>query len=103
MRTFDDIYNDFVIKNNPEFKYTFKELLQIFEREQSWLGHPLQLIRLREIQTEITGIRPGNCSGCNIEVLVNMVRWINRYEKEQKEKHDTNSNGGLRHRRKSKK
>lgn len=97
MRTFEQIYADIIADTGKRF--TIRQLLEIYERESDWVGTPEQLLQLREMSTEITGIRPGTCIGCNLEVLKNMARWTTNYEL----KHGTNSNGGVRHSRKSKK
>ena len=110
MRTYKDIYNDLCADTGH--RYTLKELLRIFEKESDWLGKTEQLLKLRELITEITGIRPGTCHGCNLDMLLNMLRWLNMYENEQNQSkpittneqlNGTNSNGGVRHSRKSKK
>ncbi len=97
MRTFEQIYSDIIADRG--LRFTLRQLLSIFENESDWVGAPEQLLQLREMSTEITGIRPGTCSGCNIEVLHNMNNWVKNYEA----KNGTNSNGGVRHSRKSKK
>ena len=81
MRTFEEIYILLTATNEGD-KFSLRELLTIFENENSWIGSAYQMMKLKEYQQEITGIRPGNCSGCNIEVMVNMIRWVNRYEQE---------------------
>ena len=80
MRTFEQIYTDLNTKTGEQ--YTIRELIGIFEHERSWIGSGLQLMRLREISHEITGIRVGNCSGCLVDMMTNMARWVNRYESE---------------------
>ena len=40
-------------------------------------------MKIKEIMLEITGVRPGNCSGCNIDTLRNMAKWLTNYEAEQ--------------------
>ena len=68
------------LNDKPQvYAYSLFQLLEIFENENSWIGHPLQMENLRQLSHEITGIRPGNCSGCNIEVLGNLIRWKNNY------------------------
>jgi hypothetical protein len=104
MRTYKSIYDDLCADTGA--KYTLKELLRIFERESDWLGKTEQLIKLRELVIEITGIRPGTCHGCNLDVLQNMLRFLNKYESENPInpiQNEPDSNGGVRHRRKSKK
>lgn len=82
MRTYEQIYNDLTTKTE---QYTLRELIRIFENENSWIGSTWQLMKLKEIHTEITGIRAGNCSGCNIDVMINMIRWVNKYEAEHQQ------------------
>ncbi len=79
MRTFQEIYADLEAVTE---QHSLVQLIKIFENENSWIGSAFQLMKLKEIYTEITGIRPGSCSGCNIDMLINMIRWVNRYEKE---------------------
>jgi len=82
LKTFEQIYQEIIFKDEHT-RYSLRELLNVFKNENSWIGQPNQLIKLKEIQHELTGIRPGGCSGCNIEVLMNMIRWVERYESEQ--------------------
>jgi hypothetical protein len=104
MRTYKDIYADLCADTGH--RHTLKELLQIFESNSEWIGKTEQLLRLRELILEITGIRPGTCPGCNLETLKNMLRFLNKYESENPInpiQNEPDSNGGVRHRRKSKK
>lgn len=80
MKIFEQIYSEMCDKKGRAFSH--KELIQIFEKESSWIGDSQQLLELRSLQFEITGIRPGNCSSCNLDVLKNMARWLNQYELE---------------------
>ncbi len=78
--SWEEIYE--LLKKDEGERFTLYQLLQIFINESDWVGQPQQLLKLKEIQTNLTGIRPGNCSGCNIEVLRNLARWLNNYEKD---------------------
>ena len=103
MRTYKDIYADLCADTGH--KHNLKELLRIFERESDWLGKTEQLLKLRELVTEITGIRPGTCHGCNLDVLQNMLRFLNKYESENPINPITNvtsGNGRVRYNRKPK-
>lgn len=83
MRTSAEIYAE--LKESTGKRFTLYELLLIFYNESDWVGETAQLIRLKEIVTEITGIRPGNCSGCNINVIRDMNRWVINYERQIQE------------------
>jgi hypothetical protein len=61
-------------------RFTILELLKIFDKESSWCGTNYQLIRIKEYSQEITGIRSGDCQGCMIQAMKNMVRFVNKYE-----------------------
>lgn len=78
MRTYDQIYES--LKESTGERFTLLELINIFKNESSWVGSPIQLVKLKELITEITGARPGNCNGCNIESMKNMVRFVTNYE-----------------------
>lgn len=82
MKTFDEIYQEIIFKDDT-IRYSMRELLHVFQTENSWIGQTHQLLSLKEFQHELTGIRPGGCSGCNIEVLQNMIRWVNKYESDK--------------------
>lgn len=45
-----------------------------------------QIKVLLSLQYEITGIRPGSCSGCIQDVLRNMNRWLQKNEPKQQTK-----------------
>lgn len=45
-----------------------------------------QIKILLSLQYEITGIRPGSCSGCIQDVLRNMNRWLQKNEPKQQTK-----------------
>jgi hypothetical protein len=78
--TYDEIYEKLAESTGERF--TLLECLKIWEKEGDWCGAGIQQMKIKELMTAITGIRPGNCSGCFIDALNNMVRWLNRYEKE---------------------
>lgn len=79
--TYQQIYEK--LQEKTDARFTLLELLNIFKNEHDWVGVPEQLIKLKELIHNITGVRPGNCSGCNINVLTDMCRWLTRYEQEQ--------------------
>lgn len=81
MRTYEEVYND-MINLKDENRFSIKECINIFQNEKSWVGTNQQLLELRSLQHELTGIRPGNCSNCNIDVMRNMIRWLTKYESE---------------------
>jgi len=80
MRRYEEIYNE--MQNTPFFdeRFTVLELIKIFDKESSWCGTNYQLIRIKEYSQEITGIRSGDCQGCMIQAIKNMVRFVNKYE-----------------------
>lgn len=78
--TYADIYAQ--MQEDTGDRFTLLQLIEIFRNESDWVGTPFQLMKLKELITNITGIRPGNCSGCNINVLVDLNRWVMNYEKE---------------------
>ena len=87
MRTYEEVYNDMnTLKNDNRF--TIKQCINAYMGETnpldkgSWNGTTQQLLELRSLQEELTGIRPGSCSNCNIEVMRNMIRWLTKYESE---------------------
>jgi hypothetical protein len=103
MRTYKDIYADLCADTGH--RHTLKELLKIFESNSEWIGKTEQLLRLRELILEITGIRPGTCPGCNLETLKNMLRFLNKYESENPinpTNNVTSGNGRVRYNRKPK-
>jgi len=78
--TYEDIYKQ--MNEDTGDRFTLLQLIEIFRNESDWVGTSFQLMKMKELLTNITGIRPGNCSGCNINVLVDMNRWVMNYEKE---------------------
>lgn len=77
--TFNEIYERFQEKHDGDL--TLNNLIDIFVEENSWIGTPFQLMKIKELSYLITGIRVGQCSGCAIDCLINMDRWINNYIK----------------------
>jgi hypothetical protein len=57
-------------------------LIKIFQNESDWVGQPQQLLEIKSLIHNITGIRPGGCSGCNINAISDMGRWLTNYEKQ---------------------
>ena len=79
MRTYEDIFNEL---NEPtDQRFTLYKVIDIFRKENDWVGSGFQFMKLAETVTEITGIRPGTCSGCKLNVLRDMARWVENYEK----------------------
>jgi hypothetical protein len=109
MRTWQAIYEDLTRQRIVD-RFTLRQLIKIFIEESDWIGTSEQLVQLKALQWEITGIRPGNCTGCNLDVLKNMTKWALKYEQENEiiidnrglvidwGKHNgTNSNDSVRH------
>lgn len=66
------------------FRYSIRELIHIFNHEQgNFPGEGQQVLMIKSYYHEITGIRPGECSNCNIATLMDVTRWVDRYEKER--------------------
>jgi hypothetical protein len=80
MKRFKEIYEE--MQSTPLFdeRFTILKLIKIFEEESSWCGTNYQLIRIKEYSQELTGIRSGDCQGCMIQAIKNMVRFVNKYE-----------------------
>lgn len=79
MKTFKEIY-DIIISDTGE-KYTIREVLRIFDSEGgNWVGSSNQLMTIGMLSYEITGIRIGECSGCKITAVRNLIRWLNTHE-----------------------
>ena len=85
MRTFEEIYNG--LKEIPDqARFSYLELIKTWANEPgTWNGNGFQMMKLKEWIFEITGVRPGNCSGCLRDMLDNWVRWVNQYEKDHPE------------------
>lgn len=82
MRTYEQIYNE----------ANASGIVAEFERYNTIIGDYLaqglntnavnlelskeQVALLTKLQFEITGIRPGSCSGCVQDVIKNMNRWL---------------------------
>lgn len=82
MRRYEQIYNEMQVKFAQDERFAVLELIKIFDNESSWCGTNYQLIRIKEYSEEITGIRSGDCQGCMIQAMKNMVRFVNKYELE---------------------
>jgi hypothetical protein len=82
MRRYEEIYNEMQGALLADERFTILELIKIFDNESSWCGTNYQLIRIKEYSQEITGIRSGDCQGCMIQAIKNMVRFVNKYELE---------------------
>ena len=81
MKTFEQIYNEMCNKGDHHF--SIREALTIFGTEDgNWVADRQQTLELQSMQLELTGIRPGTCSGCMVEVVKNMTRWVDKYEAE---------------------
>jgi hypothetical protein len=82
MRTYEQIYNE------AKSAGIVDELNRYNEFKQKYLSEGLntnsinielstnQLQLLAKLQFEITGIRPGSCSGCVQDIVKNMNRWL---------------------------
>lgn len=82
MRRYKEIYEEMQSTPLINERFTILELIQMFDKESSWCGTNFQLIRIKEYSQEITGIRSGDCQGCMIQAIKNMVRFVNKYESE---------------------
>ena len=78
MRTFEEIY--YSMKRKGENRYSLLELIKIFDTEISWIGTAQQLLEIKSLSHEITGIRAGDCSACNLEAVKNMSKWLGQNE-----------------------
>jgi len=78
MRTFEEIY--FAMKKKGENRYSLLELIKIFDNEVSWIGTAQQLLEIKSLSHEITGIRAGDCSACNLEAVKNISKWLAQNE-----------------------
>ena len=78
MRNFDEIY--FAMKKKGENRFSLLELVKIFDNETSWVGTSQQLLEIKSLIHEITGIRSGDCSACNLDAVKNMATWVKKYE-----------------------
>jgi hypothetical protein len=80
LMTYEEIYNK--IRTDEGHRFTIYELIKIFQKESDWVGQPQQLLEIKSLIHNITGIRPGGCSGCNINAISDMGRWLTNYEKQ---------------------
>tara|TARA_R110000868_G_scaffold106830_1_gene292664 strand:- start:272 stop:529 length:258 start_codon:yes stop_codon:yes gene_type:complete len=78
MRNFDEIY--FAMKRKGENRFSLLELIKIFDNEVSWVGTTQQLLEIKSLSHEVTGIRAGDCSACNLDAVKNMVKWVKQNE-----------------------
>ena len=78
IRPFAEIYAD--MTTNTGDRFTILELLKIFDKEKYWVGTDQQTLKCGSLALEITGIRAGSCSGCMINALKDLVRWVNNHE-----------------------
>lgn len=78
MRNFDEIYLS--MKSKGENRFSLLELVKIFENEVSWIGTNQQLLEIKSLNLEVTGIRSGDCSACNLDAIKNILRWVIKYE-----------------------
>jgi hypothetical protein len=78
MRTFEEIYLG--MQNKGENRFSLLELVKIFDNEVSWVGTGQQLLEIKSLNLEVTGIRSGECSACNLDALKNIARWVNQNE-----------------------
>lgn len=78
MRTFEEIY--YSMKRKGENRYSLLELIKIFDNEVSWIGTAQQLLEIKSLSHEITGIRAGDCSACNLEAVKNISKWLAQNE-----------------------
>jgi hypothetical protein len=85
MMTYQQIYESLFEDTGDRF--TLYKVMDVFKKESDWVGSPFQLMKIKELVADITGIRPGNCSGCNIDALKNFMYWIERYELQVKTEH----------------
>lgn len=81
MRSFKEIYDEMC--DHRGFRYSIRELIHIFNNEQgNFPGEGQQVLFIKSYYHEITGIRAGECGGCNIATLKEVSRWIDMREKE---------------------
>jgi hypothetical protein len=79
MKTYQQIYEELQTETNGT--YTTLEVLRIFRDEGgNWVGSANQLMQLSALSLELTGIRVGECSGCKITAIRNMLRWLENHE-----------------------
>jgi len=55
--------------------------IEVFHNERHWLGDNNDMSEIGSLVYEITGIRPGGCSGCAADTLKNARNWLLNYEK----------------------
>lgn len=79
MRSYAEIYQS--LKDTTNGRFTTLEVLKIFKEEKgNWVGSPQQLMQITSISHELTGIRVGSCSGCQITAVNNLIKWLDNHE-----------------------
>jgi hypothetical protein len=94
MRTFLEIYNDAVANGIVDVfdkANTLKAQYLIMGWDTNSIDYDFthqQILVLSSLQHEITGIRPGGCSGCIQDVIRRMNQWLikNKPQNETKRK-----------------
>lgn len=82
MRTFEEIYRDAEANGIVEVfdkANTLKAQYLIMGRDTNSINYEFsqqQLLKVSSLQHEITGIRPGSCSGCIQDVIRRMNQWL---------------------------
>jgi hypothetical protein len=82
MRTFLEIYNDAVANGIVDVfdkANTLKAQYLIMGWDTNSIDYDFthqQILVLSSLQHEITGIRPGSCSGCVQDVIRRMNQWL---------------------------
>jgi hypothetical protein len=104
MRTFLEIYSDAISSGIVEvFEKTnvLKAQYLIMGWDTNSINYEFtqqQLLVLSSLQHEITGIRPGNCSGCIYDVIRRMNTWLMK----NKPLPEPNQDEPIKHKRKRK-
>jgi len=89
MRTFAEIYEISlragIVAEYKRYNTLMTEALNLGKDTNSinYNFDDQQIKVLLSLQYEITGIRPGSCSGCIQDVLRNMNRWLQKNEPKQ--------------------
>jgi len=79
MRSYLEIYES--LKETTNGRFTTLEVIKIFKSEDgNWVGSPDQLRQIASVSHELTGIRVGACSGCQISAVNNLCRWLDNHE-----------------------
>lgn len=91
MRTFEEIYKDAEangILDVYDKANTLKAQYLIMGWDTNSINYEFsqqQLLKLASLQHEITGIRPGSCSGCIQDVIRRMNQWLIKNKPQQHE------------------